>query len=58
MIKLAIEDYCHNCNNFKPEITVGRWYDGGTDTVILCEHKDVCDNIKWHIENGRKEHER
>ena len=50
MISLDIEKYCHECPKFEPECTK-LYYDGGKcTTLISCENKGVCENIKLYIE--------
>lgn len=50
MISLDVENYCHECAKFKPECTK-LCYDGGKyTTLISCENKGVCANIKLYIE--------
>lgn len=50
MIKLDIQDYCHNCPNFEPECTKFYSGDGNCTTSISCENKGVCANIKLYID--------
>lgn len=57
MISLDVENYCQNCPDFKPRCT--RIYADNVciDTLVQCERKDVCSNIKTYIEQqmARKE---
>lgn len=60
MISLDIENYCHNCSEFEPDCkTIIYMADGKiiVDTLVTCEHKDRCRNIKTYIEQqlARKE---
>lgn len=53
MIKLSVEDYCHNCHCFKPYV-----YDRGNNfkheyvTDVRCENADAC---KWARADLRRE---
>lgn len=61
MIKLLIEDYCHECPEFEPIKVGGHAYlaiDGGDvvhleDTKVMCEHATMCHRIKKHLEEKR-----
>lgn len=57
MISLDIENYCHECSKFKPECTKLHYDYGKCTTLISCENKGVCANIKLYIEQqmARKE---
>lgn len=57
MISLDIQDYCHDCPKFEPECTKLYYGDGNCTTLISCENKGVCANIKLYIEQqlARKE---
>ena len=50
MIKLFVEDYCHNCPDFdlyvskaELECDMGRYC---TNTDITCKHAERCEEIK------------
>ena len=53
MIKLSVEDYCHNCHCFKPYV-----YNRGNNfkheyvTDVRCENADAC---KWARADLRRE---
>lgn len=58
MIKLFVEDYCHNCTDFDPyvnksnfECDMGRYL---TDTDITCKHAERCEEIKTYLEKEIK----
>ena len=58
MIKLCVEEYCHDCPRFEPEIKKDSiYYDGGLhpEVVIFCELRHECASIKRHIEKKMKE---
>lgn len=53
MIKLDVEDYCHNCNEFEPDVHREHLYFAGKDkleTVVRCEHRIRCESIKNYLE--------
>lgn len=55
MIRFEIEEYCQECSKFEPikeEIfhANNRVY----ETVIRCEHKEMCEEIAKHIEQTQK----
>ena len=50
MISLDVENYCHECSKFEPECTKLYCGDGNCITLISCENKGVCANIKLYIE--------
>lgn len=51
MIVLKVEEYCHNCPDFKPrkEFECVNYSDGIPvtfgDTLVMCKHADRCENI-------------
>lgn len=58
MIKLFVEDYCHNCPDFDPyvsktelECDMGRYC---TNTDITCKHAERCEEIKKYLEKEIK----
>ena len=57
MIQLNVENYCHNCHAFSPRCA--RIYANNicVDTLVQCERKEVCSNLKRYIEQqiDRKE---
>ena len=55
MIRLVVDDYCENCNEFEPDVEkmnceniYGTEF---TDTMITCVHKRRCKCIKNYLEN-------
>lgn len=54
MIKLEVEDYCHNCPHFESDVETATclYTDGSTepciigDTIIRCAHKHICECVK------------
>lgn len=58
MIKLCVEDYCHDCPRFEPEVKKDDVFvDGGLhyETCIFCECRHECAAIKRHVEKKMKE---
>ena len=60
MIKLLVEDYCHECLEFEPIKVGGHAYydlDGNIvyleDTKVMCEHDTRCHRIKKHLEKHK-----
>lgn len=52
MIKLEVENYCHDCVGFEADVENGaEYYAMGTkivlrtDTIIRCEHRHRCEGI-------------
>lgn len=49
MIKLKVEEYCHNCSDFKPLVDK-ECYESGygscyKDTTITCKYAERCEVI-------------
>lgn len=58
MIKLNVEQYCHNCPNFEPVINRLFADNKCQDVVIICGDKFRCDSIKSYLKesDARKKH--
>ena len=61
MIRLDVEEYCHSCLDFNPDVTravkqLADWsYEYElTDTIIQCEHRKRCKAIKEYLERQMK----
>lgn len=56
MIKLMIEDYCHNCPDFHANVdrleSVDLLGERTCDHVIYCLNGERCRTLKRHIEKG------
>ena len=56
MIKLNIEEYCHNCEDFEPtcEKIFGRTLIGPImfDQIVTCVNKNKCRCIHTHIKQS------
>lgn len=59
MIKIDVEGYCQQCLDFTPDVVapVKAYSSDGsgdsviqTDTLIRCEHRKRCANIKRYLE--------
>lgn len=61
MIRLEVEDYCHQCLDFCPEVIKPErlGYPGSSlgysDTVVRCEYHKRCSGIKRYLEQQVKE---
>jgi hypothetical protein len=61
MIVINVEDYCHQCLDFKPDVTAPTrdlLTNGDirqTDTVIQCVYRKRCAGIKRYLEQQMKE---
>lgn len=55
MIKLDVQEYCHGCANFTADVKEpGQYYEGCTlaeitDTIVHCEHRELCENIVRYL---------
>lgn len=59
MIKLSVEEYCHDCDDFEPEVTkiyCNDGYDRPFQQSVRCQNCDRCQHIylylKHKIEKG------
>ena len=59
MIKLDIQDYCHDCLEFEADVERGQkclMYSMAdtmvhqTDTIVRCKHRNRCKAIKRYLE--------
>lgn len=50
MIKLDVEEYCHDC----PAFEIFTLSSIRNDYIIRCKNKRVCDLIKKHLEKTTK----
>jgi hypothetical protein len=56
LIRLEVEEYCGACLEFVPDVlkpqrtmlTDGKFI--FTDTIVTCEHRKRCNNIKRYLE--------
>lgn len=50
MIRLEIEEYCQECPKFEPT-KKAIFYAGDRvyETVVICEYKEMCEEIAKHI---------
>lgn len=62
MIKLNVEEYCHQCLDFTPDVTKPErhFLDGGnkieqSDTIVQCKHRNRCEAIKKYLIRQAKE---
>ena len=60
MIRIDVEDYCHSCCDFSPDvIPPARSFSDNmavkqTDTIVQCEHRKRCANIKRYLDQQMK----
>lgn len=60
MIRIDVEEYCHTCLDFSPDVTTAkRKYSDDDemtmgDTIVRCEHKRRCAGIRRHLEQCMK----
>lgn len=61
MIRVEVEDYCHACLDFSPDVTKPervRGVDGDelfyTDTIVRCEYRKRCSGIRRFLEQQMK----
>lgn len=63
MIKLDIQPYCQNCLNFEADVeSPERAYAGSdivyqTDTIVRCERRKYCENMKRYLEREMEKEE-
>lgn len=62
MIKLEVEDYCQNCDEFEPDVRKDQFFAGGdvycTETTVRCEHRMRCATlVKYFKEAAKKQNE-
>lgn len=58
MIKIEVEDYCHECLDFQPDVEkpvvlysdTDRYVCIG-DTIVRCEYRQRCKAIENHVKN-------
>ena len=60
MIRIDVEEYCHNCLDFSPDVTQPQRYYAGekelvfSDTIVQCEYRKRCAGIKRYLERQTK----
>ena len=62
MIRINVEEYCHQCLDFSPDViepTRAFAVEGEqiiqTDTIVQCKYRKRCANIKRYLEQQAKE---
>lgn len=61
MIRLAVEEYCHNCLEFEPKSSTTLCTDDlgrVVNTTVTCKHINRCRAIKRYLEKENKKDER
>lgn len=63
MIQLEVEEYCHSCRDFSPDVSkvehqiVGEEEPLRRDTIVKCEYRKRCAGIKRYLEKSMKDKE-
>lgn len=61
MIRIDVEEYCHQCLDFSPDLIKPQRLEVNdqehmyTDTVIQCAYRKRCGGIKRYLESQMKE---
>lgn len=61
MLRLDVEDYCHECETFEPYVsrrivTVdGNPLWSGSDTIIYCENRTKCEKLIKYLKEQVKQ---
>lgn len=69
MIRLEVQEYCHACSDFEPDVEKPEKYYSGTamsfflgseevimtDTVVRCKYRKRCENLKRYLARVEKE---
>ena len=57
MIRIDVEEYCHNCRDFSADVTIttrnidrNEW----SDTIVRCEHRNRCAGLVRYLERKLK----
>ena len=60
MIELKVEEYCHECPSFEPDVDMSNFYDPNTgdsvisDKIIRCHYHKRCANMVRYLERKLK----
>ena len=61
MIQLNVEEYCHQCRDFSPNVIEPTRVRSGddkephwSDTIVQCEHRKRCAGLKRYLEQQMK----
>lgn len=46
MITLDMEEYCHDCPNFEPEVLKDKW-----DEVVFCKYHETCHRFMTYLKS-------
>jgi hypothetical protein len=60
MIRVDVEEYCHECLDFNPDVSKAERVTLGdemsyTDTIIRCKYRKRCCGIRRFLEHQMKE---
>lgn len=58
MIELDVNEFCENCNNFKPHVKKMDTYDGNGEymctSIITCKHEHRCMGMMRYLSQQTK----
>lgn len=56
MIELQVQDYCHGCCEFDPEVMTAQYF-GSMEPAhyVVCRNSSMCINIYRHLEKKFRE---
>lgn len=57
MIRLEVEDYCHDCETFEPHVEKAILYDGANEwhqTTVTCESGKACGRMMEYLKRQAK----
>ena len=61
MITLKVEEYCHECPAFEPDVDTSGWYNPLNqeemirETVILCRYRKRCASMMRYLKKQMRE---
>lgn len=60
MIKLDVQEYCHDCSHFEACVERSTYYFGDVevqvgDTIVRCEHETRCRHLVERIKETKEE---
>lgn len=57
MIKLIVDDYCHDCPEFEPTVETQSYEDFFGDMIVnhevKCKYAERCERIKEYLDNQK-----
>lgn len=56
MIELQVEDYCHGCCEFDPEVLSAQYFEVSEPfNYVICRNSSMCKNIYCYLEKKLRE---